>query len=565
MSEAVFYYHPVLDAENRSVIPLLVPRTCEVIHTSELQVISDHHPSLHRFQGDWSFLGDMQSRAHASASYRAADFGEEMPISEIVINHGNSKKSKDAPVEHDGGARVVSDIVNVVNPYARKRKRSGSSSREPLAVTDVTKVASQHNSNNPFSQFSHTDKESRRNKSSGLSIYVNNRQDVRFVKRKFSSGAKQPSYVDAAKKLTQKGSQLQMQTLPPHRGSERRQVQEPEFEYFANCENASRVVEGSVFNTREGMVLPPMQDDCAQDLPFGNPDLADDVPASSKYFSSTQATGRRVTLEDENSPLYNEFDAIHSNGGNLPQESIDEYSSTSFEYPAPEIKWAEARAMANNATYSPAFFEYPAPEVEIAETYAMPKNQTYSSTSFDYPKVETAETRAMPKNNTYSSSFDYPEVEIVEACAIPKNDSTPFGNVDDRYSVSSCEDIASPDHEQSKFRPSFNDFSWAQKHSQEQQDVATQRQEQLSPVVHRQRSLMTYFLGAAAGNQSSPLSVTSPTYISSTLNIHSQPAFKNQTRSSRQKSCIQSVTPKPGAITNFFPVKTPDTNGFSRF
>jgi hypothetical protein len=356
-----------------------------------------------------------------------------------------------------------------------------------------------------------------------------------------------------------------MQKLPPHRASEHCQVQEPEFEYFASCENSSKVAHVSVFDADEAVALPPMQDDCAQDLPFGNPDLADDVPASSKYFSLTQPTGRRVTLEDKKSPLYIEFNAIHKNGSNLPQDSFSEYSSTSFEDPATEVEISVACAMSKNDTYSSTSFQYPSPEVKVAEPYTMPTNESYCATSFEYTEVGIVESHEMPKNKTHSSSFEHPEVEIVEACAIPRNDSTPFGNVDDRYSVSSCEDIASPDHAQSKFRPNLNNFSWAQKHSEEQQSMANPRQEQLAPIVHCQRPLTTYFLGGAAVNQSSPLSVTSPAYASSTLNIHSQPAFKNQTRSRHQKSYMQSVTPKLGAITNFFPVKTPDTNEFSRF
>jgi hypothetical protein len=280
-----------------------------------------------------------------------------------------------------------------------------------------------------------------------------------------------------------------MQTLPPNsrpkRAPEHHQVQELEMEYFARCENVSQEAEGFELNPSKGMALPPMEDVYTEDMPFGNPDLVDDAPASSKFFSSTLPTARRVTLENENSPLYNEFDAAYTNGGNFQQE--------------------------------------------------------YSFTSFEHPKVE-----------------------IAEACAMPTNDTPPFGNIDDSYSVSSCEHIASPDHVQSKFRPSFNDFSWAEKHSQAQQGVATPRQVQLTPVVYRQRPLATYFLGSAAGHQSSPLSVTSPTYTSSALDIHSQPAFKNQTRSRRQTSRRQSFTPKPGAITNFFPVKTPGTNEFHR-
>jgi hypothetical protein len=78
----------------------------------------------------------------------------------------------------------------------------------------------------------------------------------------------------------------------------------------------------------------------------------------------------------------------------------------------------------------------------------------------------------------------------IQACAIAKNDSTPFGNVDDRYSVSSCKDIASPDHAQSKFQPSLNDFSWVQKHSKESQSIANPSHDHLTPAVHHQRLVL---------------------------------------------------------------------------
>ena len=55
-SEAVFYYHPVLDLKSGNITPLLSPLT-----SKENNTLLIHYPSHHRIVGDFSFLHELPS------------------------------------------------------------------------------------------------------------------------------------------------------------------------------------------------------------------------------------------------------------------------------------------------------------------------------------------------------------------------------------------------------------------------------------------------------------------------------------------------------------------------
>ena len=205
-SEAVFFYHPVLDLNSKTIIPLMSLQTEEAVAETDLQIVADARPSLYRFDGDWSFLGDMTKHALvALANLKRGDdetIDTNVPLQEIVV-----KKKLVAKV-YDGGVAAVSEVIeksskpkaNPINPYAI-HKRPRTDGREPLStIGATTKVPSQQQSSgtNRFSNFTHKVSSTRSIQqqqqiatasapTAGLSMYNTNRQDPRFVKRDFNN------------------------------------------------------------------------------------------------------------------------------------------------------------------------------------------------------------------------------------------------------------------------------------------------------------------------------------------------------------------------------------------
>ena len=393
-SEAVFYYHPVLDGQR--VSPLIELQTAQEVNSSELQIVSDHHPSLFRFDGDFSFLGEMGVREPISSIFPTEhDEPEAVPIAEIVVKHSNPRQQRPsaASVAYDGGARAVAALAGIVNPYVNKRKRSREGVRNPLAVIGTTNDASETKTKNPFLKYSHKGKENVRKPSAGLSMYLKNRQDVRFVKRKFSPGAKQPSYVFAAAQKRPRSHHSSHHSAGQTYVTEQQEAQDVEFDYYAHGEAASDALEGSAvypshmidnsldqpyenppprtmpshlattqdhaadeqpgyfaernvgLSTCEETSLPTAAFDRSVDMPYGNPDLSSGQPSSrrSGYFSAPQS--RRVTMENEDSSPYNEFEVARTNGSNIFAEGADELPSDSMVHASPTMNAASTRSV----------------------------------------------------------------------------------------------------------------------------------------------------------------------------------------------------------------------------
>ena len=672
-SEAVFYYHPVFDMDTKSIIPLMAPKTCEEVNESELEMVSDNHPSMHRFGEDWSFLGDM---TNLKQDDKALD--DYLPVSEIVIAHNKPDRkkkmntSKVAPTKYDGGEAAVAAVMKtVVNPYAKKRKRSDDGLREPLTTIDTTIGHSQSKTSNPFSKFSHkqknTTKDSERQKSMGLSMYVNNRQDVRFVKRNFR--AKPPSYT---KMLSQKGPQGKSGSLPKSVGqssvSGRHSGRALERNSLSSGAFASQQrVDDSIYNSSSvtslrqtgdvdatgSMMIPSHQTDDGQEsnrhftasqpklqsiaeqeensfcygetdpanaagnnlfqepvenlfsqvtgvterhemhapemdhhhtrvgyeagygeepfinrdvstdtLPFGNPDLAYDTHESNTCIFMDQHASRRVTLEDADTALYNEFVAVDGNGRLLNEEQFDDEEQFD-EYQSQLEPTVRSFDNASQRSYATSDLR---DDVHATSKYFSASKPSSRRVTLEEEINEFDAAHINGSGSQHDAHDDFldkpshtgPFSSRMESTICFSRHKKDISRSDDCLSASSCDDVASPDH-QNKSRPRFNNFSWAGKHSQEEQVVITPRQPKLAPIRRQAKDVP----GTLPGIQRSPLSVTSATYYGSMLNVESRPAFQNQARSrGRNKSAIR--PPNRGAITNFFPVKSPE-NEFATF
>lgn len=169
-SEAVFYYHPVIQKDGE-VVFLQDP------HNSEKLA---HAPSLERFGGDWTFLGSRsidESRTTRAATKPAE--GIAAPFREVFLNnHKSLSNHKDRKINKNQ-KEASTTAVPIINPYAKTRKRARESDdQKPMGLPNCI----QKPLDNPVGRSQLIDKE---NKKNSVSQYFGV-DDFRFVKRSFT-------------------------------------------------------------------------------------------------------------------------------------------------------------------------------------------------------------------------------------------------------------------------------------------------------------------------------------------------------------------------------------------
>jgi 5'-3' exonuclease len=157
-SEAVFYYHPVRDSV-----------TGRVVFLNDLEGPFER-PSLDRYEGDWSFLGDLNARFPHGVDCSQAQQSLVIPIA----------SSKQAPNIRASAHEIIR------NPYLRRSRIDQIAPRSPLQPKSPNERLKKRK--NPFALFGHGTENSVDNKvvstNPMLDAYRSG-QDVRFVKRIF--------------------------------------------------------------------------------------------------------------------------------------------------------------------------------------------------------------------------------------------------------------------------------------------------------------------------------------------------------------------------------------------
>ena len=181
-SEAVFYYHPVFGIEGK--ITSLNNIRIGNEEPDEVANIHDHFPFLQRFDEDYSFLGEL----------------DRPPVPEISFlreNHFSSFSPKSLEVEHLANVGLGrkrprgGDSKIMQNPYL-SNKSGNLENRPPLARVNPNN-APNHIGNNPFSKFARKcDAEPSSKRRPGDLKYLQQQEDVRFVKRKFHENGGRP-------------------------------------------------------------------------------------------------------------------------------------------------------------------------------------------------------------------------------------------------------------------------------------------------------------------------------------------------------------------------------------
>lgn len=217
-SEAVFYYHPVCETDG-TVVFLKNPNTTTVngvdsadgagAGSNSGNDIASHRPNLCRFEGDWSFLGNMSSNGVLSQKMpqpgRATAKPAGPPVSSGVMTMFGVKrprkepsslpKAKRAQYAHGGGSltQAVAKVVAMANPYNNnnmaKKQQQGEGSRSPLLPTSPNQPDRKGKSikPNPFAMFARDKENTSKSKTAGMERFLarDGDNDVRFVKRVF--------------------------------------------------------------------------------------------------------------------------------------------------------------------------------------------------------------------------------------------------------------------------------------------------------------------------------------------------------------------------------------------
>jgi 5'-3' exonuclease len=189
-SEAVFYFHPVLQLCDKKIMHLNNPQI------SNAENVSDFSPCLDRFGHDHWFLGRLDGRdptdlRSPALATRIIVNEPAAPMTTIFVRKVPGKKRQREAITdsetkgHDYGEEETSKIIKIVNPYAKDK------SRQPLASVDTNRQF-QSSQSNQFASFAHN--------KTFLADPTHQRGDVRFAKRIFSKDGKPPmKFIDYAK------------------------------------------------------------------------------------------------------------------------------------------------------------------------------------------------------------------------------------------------------------------------------------------------------------------------------------------------------------------------------
>ena len=176
-SEAVFYYH-IVEHMDGSIKPMLEPKLTH--ETGDVHHHSDHFPCLQRFEDTVSFLGVSKNKssprapgppALGSARIRT----NEPPVPEIIVPQNKEKKK---------WTSLEKTVKKASNPYSKKRSRE--ESRQPLQDVARNHTRSINTIPNLFSQFARRETQPARKIQPEFQKYRQRKDDVRFVKRRFS-------------------------------------------------------------------------------------------------------------------------------------------------------------------------------------------------------------------------------------------------------------------------------------------------------------------------------------------------------------------------------------------
>jgi hypothetical protein len=611
-SEAVFYYHPVLDLNSKNIFPLMSLHTEEAVAETDLQITADSHPSLCRFNGDWSFLGDMTKHGLvAPANLKEGDdetVDTHVPLPEIVVKKKPS--SKPVATVYDGGVAAVSEMIkktgqpkpNPINPYVIQKKRPRPDGREPLSTIGAT-TKGNHFSHKAGSRAKSSTRSIQQQQKTmvpapyaGLSEYSTNRQDPRFVKRDFNnpkSYAKLQKEEKASKRSKSLRSSDEQQHANVDENASLRNVDrskdtsshEPSTQsYFVA---PPRHMEQNIFPEQEATSFcysevdhPQVEARNSAGMFHGRHDEIYDLNHRQEV-EYAESRGNEPRYEDEidfmpygNSDFAPDAHVKHTDLS-VGQQSI---RRVTLEDAASDALYKEFDAAASRSiNVSSHANEYERGVEEKREQtskyFANGANLSHSR----YPLSGAHETNTSSLYHSDDAIDEFAETSFAPTFstarepgplfAIKTNNSCRENSYsNDNLSLSSCEDIGSPPS-RLKTRSGFGNalsYSWAGMALQEEiQDNLISRTgvQELAPIF-RQTPPSTFKTGTTPPVEPrSPLSFTSPEKRGATINYQTRPAASLR--------WTNKAPPKRGLITNFFPSKSSqspqDENEFARY
>jgi 5'-3' exonuclease len=176
-SESVFYYHLVFN-EKKNLSYLNAPRLLNMVVKNEIE----YRPVLDRHQQNLWFLGDV-SQQQSILDFESV-FNEKIrfPIKNAVLVEKETPETRSIYEPESDDSETYRLMQCAKNPVNQKRKS--------YEVDDSTNR--NNKASNPFGNFAHVPS----NNGDCYSIFVSNRKDFRFTKRKFSSNGKpiNPNY-----------------------------------------------------------------------------------------------------------------------------------------------------------------------------------------------------------------------------------------------------------------------------------------------------------------------------------------------------------------------------------
>ena len=270
-SEAVFYYHPVLQLRDNAVVYLSNPY--------ELQ---PSQPSLAQFGQDIAFLGRVDQGAippPIEEDARNEDVSQLVPREIFVSNRKKKRKSRNDSNSLDDTLSeddVVSSVLETVSRNSKKPCRQ-------LESNTVRKEVS--------GQFSKYARKEEAKQPSGVHVYLKDGQDVRFIKPRFRSDGKRETSLDFerfrrqkptvepiadSRHASSKAAESLLQPMPKAEVKQARPEEEEE-EEFSTCVRRG-ASQGASESTEQ--ILSRAKSDEVENIPFAAPPSRDRVLSS---------------------------------------------------------------------------------------------------------------------------------------------------------------------------------------------------------------------------------------------------------------------------------------------
>ena len=290
-SEAVFYYHPVRELCSSKIVLLNDPQR-------QVDTVS-----LEQFEGDLSFLGDLEASPAPVFTSNASNIAS-LPLKRKADAEPSSSLKRTTYAPMSTGEKEFARAAQIVNPY---KKRVQPDERRPLKPRSPNEKTAKRK--NPFSHFARGKenplKGDEKKKPNPFLEAFRSKQDVRFVKRIFTKDGNHAALPTELAKASLKQAPPAMEESEPIDKIVQTDVNMPAKPPVADsrrsCESSRFVHEKQLASDDETEII-DLEMDSSSVVDSPTPEGKKTNATSSRFFPKSNGYVRRVTVDSPSDP-----------------------------------------------------------------------------------------------------------------------------------------------------------------------------------------------------------------------------------------------------------------------